>query len=319
MVELVCPNCQQPLSVQKYGDYVECPHCSKEFFNLDPALVVPRESSKGFFIIRMVLLAIFLLLIVPCVIAGLTVNPGFFAASGFPILCMLACMKENTSRMLIGCLIGVLVIGGAAFVAGMLMKNVGLDLMPLGAVAGLFVGFSLTELLRASSFFGERCPFCNHRGIRGYGESVVCHHCGHRPHVKPESRQLVNKLQAKKCCGPRIICWLLLILGIGCFCLIPFLTGAAAIMGIVFLLCAAKQRRDYKCKGCRTPWSLIKLDESETGSTGPYLQFDRNQGPTGPARELHVYQNVSGRTIYGCRCCGHLETRKWTKKERLDK
>lgn len=338
MVETVCPRCHQPLRAQKYGDYEECPHCGNDFFNIDPSVVVPRGSCKGFFIIRMLFLVIFLLLIVPCVIAGLAVNPGFFAASGFPLLCALACLSENTSRMLIGCIIGIIVTGGASFAAGMFfmhdVTNAGV-LMVGGAVAGLAVGFSFTELLRASSLFGERCPFCNRRGIRGYGDGVFCRHCGHKPYIKPESRQLVSSLQSRNCIGPRIGCWIFLLIGIGLFCLIPFLNteyipflagndfsglkACAVLFGFLFILLAAQQKRRFKCKRCRTPWSLIKLDEAETGSTGPYIQFDRNNGPTGPRHELHVYQNVSGRTIYGCRCCGHLETRKWTRKDRLDK
>ena len=57
MMELVCPKCEQSLSVQKYGEYVECSHCSNEFFNPDPSLVVPKKRAV-IFIVRMAVMAV---------------------------------------------------------------------------------------------------------------------------------------------------------------------------------------------------------------------------------------------------------------------
>jgi len=322
MMELSCPKCERSLSVQKYGEYVECSHCSNEFFNPDPSLVVPKKRD-AVFIVRMAVMALFLLLTAASLIAAFCGNAVFFGASAIPLLCALACLRENGFRMLIGIVIGVVAVSGAAFGLGALLMHKAADalmLLPLGAVAGLVAGFGLTELLRASPIFGERCPFCNHRGIRGYGDGVTCRHCGHHPHVEAESRALVEALKTKNCNGARILCWVFALLGVGSFFLIPFAGGLVVLFGIAFIVVAAATRRNFRCKRCRTPWSLIRLSESEVGRSDAYYKYvKRGQGKVNGYDEgLHVYQNVTVQRIFGCKCCGHLESRKSTVKQRLD-
>ena len=323
MMELICPKCEKTMAVQKYGEYVGCPHCSNDFFNIDPALVVPRKRDV-IFIVRMAAMTVFLLLTAAALTMAICGNAVFYGASAIPLLCALACLRENGFRMLIGIAAGVLAGSGAAFGMGLLIMHKAQDallLLPMGAVAGLTLGFGLTELLRSSSIFGERCPFCNHRGIRGYGKGITCSHCGHRPYVEPESRALVDALKTRKCVAPRIISWVFAFLGVGCFFLIPFISGVAILFGIMFIIGAASTRRHFKCKRCRTPWALIQLGESEIGRSDAYYKYVKaGQGKVNGYDEgLHAYQNVTIQRHFGCKCCGHLESRRSTSKQRLDK
>ena len=193
MVEVICPNCKQHLQTTDYGEYVECSGCGVEFFNINPSVIKPK-TKDALRLVRMIIMVMFLLLTVASLVAGFCGNAVFYAASAFPLLCAVACIWENGFRLLTGIFLGIITGSAAAFGIGALYMTKAEDalmVVPLGAVLGFVLGFSINEILRTTSKFGERCPFCNSRGIRGYRDAASCKNCGHKPHVKPESRMIV--------------------------------------------------------------------------------------------------------------------------------
>ena len=327
MLEVVCPNCKQHLQTTGYGEYVECSGCRAEFFNIDPSVIKPKAKG-ALLLIRMVIMVLFLLLAAASLVAAFCGNVMFYGASAFPLLCAVACIWESGFRLLTGIFMGIIIGSVAAFGVGALYMTKAEDalmVVPIGAVLGLILGFSINEILRATSKFGEHCPFCNSRGIRGYGDAVSCKNCGHKPYVRPESRMIVELLKDRNCNSEKVICLVICILGLVLVILPPFfikdrgLCSAAGVFGIIFIVISALGRRYNKCKRCGTPWAMIKIGEKESGRSGVYGHYTR----VGNARDgfkegWHHYQNVTTITTRACRCCGHLTAEKHNSREKLD-
>ena len=321
MAEVICPNCKQHLQTTGYGEYVECSGCGVEFFNIDPSVIQPKTKG-ALHLVRMITMVIFLLLATASLVAAFCGNAVFYGASAFPLLCAVACIWENGFRLLTGIFLGIIIGSVAAFGIGALYMTKAEDalmVVPLGAVLGLVLGFGINEILRATSKFGERCPFCNSRGIRGCRDAVSCKNCGHKPHIRPESRMIVELLKDRNCNSAKIFCRVVCILGLVLIILPPFLGPTTVVFGIIFIVIAAWGRRYNKCKHCGTPWTMIKIGEKESGRSGVYGHYTN----VGDARDgfqegWHHYQNVTTVTTRACRCCGHLTADKHTSREKLD-
>lgn len=317
MIESICPKCSYSYNTEKYGTYEECPQCGNIFFHVDPAKIIPKSKS---FNIRKTCMVIFLLITIAILGIAIAIEPVFYCALPLPLLLTIVCTSEKRLRTFVSFFSCAIVGGIIGLLLGRLITQrfeTALPYMIAGGTIASFMGFWLNKLLRASSVFGERCPFCNHRGIHGDDEDIICNHCGHKPYVPPESRAVVAALADRNCNVALVLYGIMIALGIACFALTIFFGAVAIVFAIGFLIFAWSIKHGCKCKQCQKQWALIKINDEIIDKSDAYYHYS-SEDTKGYNKGLHVYQNIMTEQTYICKYCAAVEKRKATEKKRLD-
>lgn len=316
MKESVCPHCHKSGEFGKYGEYVFCCHCGMEFFNVDPAVVVSAADNKKFFIVRMFAMGLMLLLVAAIVVFALINGAAYLMiAALLPFVGALACLREGGFRMVAGLLLGVILGSVVFFLLGLVTLGTAEDalmVVPLGLVSGIVLGFTFAGMLRGTSFVGERCPCCHHRGIRGGGEkNITCKHCGLRPYIEPEKRPFIAALAQRNCLKERMMSWAFGLLGLTILLALSIKSLQDMIILILFaggacFLIAHAIKKTFSCKQCRTNWSMVTLNEETTVSDRLRLEQIPENLSAGKKEQLHFYYDQNTRITRACKCCGNI-------------
>lgn len=265
-------------------------------------------------------MVIFLLITIAILGIAIAIEPVFYCALPLPLLLTIVCTSEKRLRTFVSFFSCAIVGGIIGLLLGRLITQrfeTALPYMIAGGTIASFMGFWLNKLLRASSVFGERCPFCNHRGIHGDDEDIICNHCGHKPYVPPESRAVVAALADRNCNVALVLYGIMIALGIACFALTIFFGAVAIVFAIGFLIFAWSIKHGCKCKQCQKQWALIKINDEIIDKSDAYYHYS-SEDTMGYNKGLHVYQNIMTEQTYICKYCAAVEKRKATEKKRLD-
>lgn len=330
MVEVHCPKCKSSLQAEKFGTYVSCNYCNHEFFNVDPGLVQKPEKD-AVFVIRMVFIALFSVLTVGFLAFCLITSSPVWAGAIFPLAAAIVCLREGGFRVIFSIVSGAVVCGIAAFVTGLIGTGNPEDALFLtlaGVVIGMIIGSPLNAWLRRTSWLGERCPFCFHRGIVGAGDDVSCRHCGHTPKISAEQRA-VRDLLANYNCRTEMICYYIMVAAVAICWLGGLLLAALRVDisdgwkvalvlgGLVFLILAAAAKKRFKCPRCKNLWVMVKINEKSSVNNKLKFEEVKKLNPQNQQNEdhLHFYYDKTTVTTFACKCCGHIRTEEAKSKE----